>query len=246
MADDGHAFALDVVPYRVRYCAVGMDAARAADTRSDDEPELDRYLLQFWPAPPGPDRIVRQTSEIAGYWHGVVREVPKPAEPARRREILEAEAAQQWAEQQELAAKRAQERLDVAVWGGPRPVGPLGDTPEAAAMARVDLALAEQLVRLAPQRQRLVARWSARALRRSGRAHEPAVHRSARHPRHRHHARWPYRQSQPAGHGPLRTHHRADPEPTQAVFVAVQHAQLAFGRDRLGVLGDLLVAKLSV
>ena len=30
----------------------------------DDPPE--RYLLQFWPAPAAPDRIVRQTSAVAG------------------------------------------------------------------------------------------------------------------------------------------------------------------------------------
>ncbi|WP_255956069.1 hypothetical protein [Streptomyces odontomachi] len=61
---------LQETDYRVRYCAQGMDEAREQDTRMDDEPQLDRYLLQFWPAPPGPDRIVRQTSDIAAYWHG--------------------------------------------------------------------------------------------------------------------------------------------------------------------------------
>jgi hypothetical protein len=60
--------------YRVRYCATGMDAGRALDTRMEQEPEADRYLLQFWPAPPEPDRVVRQTSEIAAYWHGYARE----------------------------------------------------------------------------------------------------------------------------------------------------------------------------
>jgi hypothetical protein len=33
--------------HRVRYCAIGMDAAHATVNRSEDEPELDRYLLQF-------------------------------------------------------------------------------------------------------------------------------------------------------------------------------------------------------
>lgn len=32
--------------YRVRYCASGMDSGRAADTRMDGEPQLDRYLLR--------------------------------------------------------------------------------------------------------------------------------------------------------------------------------------------------------
>jgi hypothetical protein len=53
--------------YRARYCAVGMDAARQAET--SDEPTLvalDRYLL--WPAPPRPDLPLRQTAEFARYW----------------------------------------------------------------------------------------------------------------------------------------------------------------------------------
>lgn len=60
---------LDSISYRVRYCATGMDAARAADTRLSGEQPLDRYLLQFWPGPHAPDRVVKQTSERAGYWH---------------------------------------------------------------------------------------------------------------------------------------------------------------------------------
>ena len=60
---------LPVADYRVRYCAAGMDAGRAKDTRLDGEPVLDRYLLQFWPSPPEPPRLVRQASETAAYWH---------------------------------------------------------------------------------------------------------------------------------------------------------------------------------
>ncbi|MFM9371028.1 hypothetical protein [Streptomyces sp. Da 82-17] len=64
---------LRAVDHRVRYCAQGMDAAGELDTRIDEE-QADRYLLQFWPAPPEPDRIVRQTAEVARYWHGFARE----------------------------------------------------------------------------------------------------------------------------------------------------------------------------
>ncbi|WP_433733954.1 hypothetical protein ACQP0C_17585 [Nocardia sp. CA-129566] len=64
---------LKEIDYRVRYCAQGMDQARQKDTRLDDEPLLDRYLLQFWPALPEPDRVVRQTSEIAASWHDHAR-----------------------------------------------------------------------------------------------------------------------------------------------------------------------------
>ncbi|MFG2190371.1 hypothetical protein ACGFNT_35305 [Nocardia iowensis] len=62
--------------YRVRYCAQGMDQAREKDVRLDDEPVLDRYLLQLWPAPPEPDRIVRQTSQRAARAHDYARQLP--------------------------------------------------------------------------------------------------------------------------------------------------------------------------
>lgn len=51
--------------YRVRYCAREMDAGREFDT--GDGP--DSYLLQLWPAATLPDRVVKQTSETAAYWH---------------------------------------------------------------------------------------------------------------------------------------------------------------------------------
>ncbi|MER7013194.1 hypothetical protein ABT324_17375 [Saccharopolyspora sp. NPDC000359] len=54
---------------RVRYNALRMDEANEVDTRLDDEPQVDRYLLQFWPAPPAPDRVLKQTSDVAAYWH---------------------------------------------------------------------------------------------------------------------------------------------------------------------------------
>lgn len=61
------AWPLDLkqVDMRVRYCAHGMDQGRQADTILEGEPALDRYLLQFWPDPPSPDRVLRQTSTNA-------------------------------------------------------------------------------------------------------------------------------------------------------------------------------------
>jgi hypothetical protein len=61
-------FDLAEIDYRVRYCATGMQEARD-HTRLDDDPMFDRYLLQFWPSTPAPDRVVKQTTEIAAYWH---------------------------------------------------------------------------------------------------------------------------------------------------------------------------------
>jgi hypothetical protein len=52
-----------------------MDAAKELDTRAADEPQSDRYLLQFWPAPPEPARLLKQTSDIAAYWHAFTREL---------------------------------------------------------------------------------------------------------------------------------------------------------------------------
>lgn len=55
-----HPLDLDQVDHRVRYCGVGIEEARAADTHLDDEP-LDWYLLRFWPAPPQPDRVLKRS-----------------------------------------------------------------------------------------------------------------------------------------------------------------------------------------
>lgn len=76
--------------FRVRYHAHGMDTGRDADVRLAGEPVLDRYLLQLWPAPPGPDTVLRQSSEIADYWHHTARHTPRddsagdPDDGARR------------------------------------------------------------------------------------------------------------------------------------------------------------------
>ena len=64
---------------RARYCALGMDTAR--EIPDESEPCPDRYLLQIWPAAASPERIVRQTSETAAYWHGVARDTPIAAIP---------------------------------------------------------------------------------------------------------------------------------------------------------------------
>jgi len=66
---------------RVRYSAARMDEARDAEAnlveREPGAEPLDRYLLQLWPAPPAPDRLIRRSSEIAAYWHGCTR-APAP------------------------------------------------------------------------------------------------------------------------------------------------------------------------
>ncbi|WP_435836123.1 hypothetical protein [Streptomyces albogriseolus] len=107
---------LEETDYRVRYCAQGMDEAHRQDTRLDDEPQLDCYLLQFWPAPPAPDRVLKQTSATAAYWHDYARRQPPPPTPAERAEAeRQARLAQEQAEEERrLAHERWQ-------WGGRSP-----------------------------------------------------------------------------------------------------------------------------
>ncbi|SJM92679.1 hypothetical protein [Crenothrix polyspora] len=54
--------------YRVCYCARNMDYGKEIDTIVEEDP-ADFYALIFWPAPLAPDAIIKQTSEIATYWH---------------------------------------------------------------------------------------------------------------------------------------------------------------------------------
>lgn len=95
------------VQYRVRYCPSGMDRGREAEPRVQHEPEVDRYLLQFWPAPPESDVVVRHTSDIATYWHDFARNLPPFDELAAAR----AESAASLAQGAALAAAEEHERI---------------------------------------------------------------------------------------------------------------------------------------
>jgi hypothetical protein len=55
--------------YRVRVNARGRDAGR--DGEFAEEP-VDWYLIELWPAPSGPDAILRTGSADATYWHSEV------------------------------------------------------------------------------------------------------------------------------------------------------------------------------
>ena len=148
--------------YRVRYCATGMDPAHEADTRLDDEPMLDRYLLQFWPAAPSPDRVVRRTSEIADYWHGYAAELPPSPPPPTPEERAEAERRALLEQQrQEEESRRL---LELHIWGGRPPSDGLRHlSGNAQAMAVLDRDLAEAIVAAGPETQRSIARWTTRA-----------------------------------------------------------------------------------
>ncbi|WP_461086063.1 hypothetical protein [Streptomyces deserti] len=149
---------LEQTDYRVRYCAKGMDEAQQRDTRLDDEPQLDCYLLQFWPAPPGPDRVLRQTSKAAAYWHDHARRQPPPPTPAER---AEAERLARLAQEQAERERRiAYERWD---WGGQLPSQALRDVRgNARGLLRFDPALVHAIDAAGPDTQRAVALLAAR------------------------------------------------------------------------------------
>ncbi|GLQ12316.1 hypothetical protein GCM10007913_42490 [Devosia yakushimensis] len=68
-ADSGPPMAVPAGSYRARYHARKMQAANELDTNVTEVP-VDTYRLDLWPAPPAADRIIKQTSEVAAYWHG--------------------------------------------------------------------------------------------------------------------------------------------------------------------------------
>jgi hypothetical protein len=143
---------LDEVDYRVRYCAAGIDQARKHDTRGDG-PQLDRYLLQFWPAPPGPDAVLKQTSATAAYWHDYARKLPPPPTPEERAEIERLGRILQ-----EQADERARVAREMREWGGQLPSQALREVGGSVrGVLRFDAALVHALDAAGPETQRAVA-----------------------------------------------------------------------------------------
>ncbi|TCC16212.1 hypothetical protein [Kribbella speibonae] len=138
------------VDYRVRYSAWNMDAGHQAGPPMDGEPLVDRYLLQFWPARPAPDRVVKETSKQAAYWHKSAREQPTPAQFAE----MKLEKARQ-AEAQRLAEY-------AAAWGGVLPSERIENIRFARELSAVDRALVDAFERTDPETLRGIARWVAR------------------------------------------------------------------------------------
>jgi hypothetical protein len=65
---------LPATDLRVRYCATGMNATADDDPMGAKPTVVERYLLQFWPAAAAADQVVRQTTEVAAYWHDYARQ----------------------------------------------------------------------------------------------------------------------------------------------------------------------------
>jgi hypothetical protein len=152
-AGDGGTWDLELEPgldYRVRYCGWGLDAGHQAGPPMDGEPLVDRYLLQFWPAPPTPDRVLKQTSRQAAYWHKFAREQPTPEEFANRKR-----------EQ----AHRAEERRRAeraAAWGGTLPTLRIERVMHGQELSLLDRPFVDALEQAEPQALRAMARWAAR------------------------------------------------------------------------------------
>ncbi|MFX4292517.1 hypothetical protein [Streptomyces bohaiensis] len=148
---------LDRTDYRVRYCARGMDEGNRLDT-AVDEPAPDSYLLQFWPAPPRSDRVIRQTSRYAASRHRYARALPPPPTPEQRAEAER--RAREAEEEAESARRRESERRQ---WGGQLP-SPALRAPGRTIPALVpyDSDLVHTIAACSPGVQRAVARLAAR------------------------------------------------------------------------------------
>jgi hypothetical protein len=163
---------LEVRDYRVRFCGSGFDNDRAGVT---DPPE--RYLMQFWPSPPAADRVVRQTSGGAAYWHQVAQRTPAPPSAEERATARQRQRAEQ--ERRREQSRREQEaRHWGGRWGGRAPDSDsLRDiAPRAVGLARLDRDLVDEIAAAGPDEQRAMAAWAAReTCRRAGLAEQAWV-----------------------------------------------------------------------
>ncbi|MGC4939459.1 hypothetical protein [Kribbella sp. DT2] len=146
---------LDLVNYRLRYSGSGLEAGRQAAPQLNGEPPVDHYLLQFWPAPPAPDRVVKQTSTAAAYWHGFAQETPPPPTPEQRAEL------QQERERQKEIERQAEE---LAAWGGTLPSERLQEIWKAFHLASDYRELLDAADAAPPDTQWEIARWITRSM----------------------------------------------------------------------------------
>jgi hypothetical protein len=135
-----------------------MDEAHDG-TRSADEPEIDRSLLQLWPAPLRPDEIIRRGSRNADYWHGVAASTAAPPPPPSAAGLSAREADEEW----RTRALRAQQEAREAEQCGRAPTDELRAIGgRAHQLARLDRDLVELPRRPPRDRQRDLALWAAR------------------------------------------------------------------------------------
>lgn len=146
--------------YRVRYCAWDYEAGLDAVDRSRGEPAVDHYLLQFWPAPPKPDEVLRCSGPATQSLHDYARAIAPPPPPPTPEEAAAAAKAR-------AAESIERRRLDhlYNTWGWPMPSERIQQVGErAAALWRTDPELLVRLEHLAPAEQRRqAARQACRA-----------------------------------------------------------------------------------
>jgi len=149
---------LDDTDYRVLYCARNMDRPRDGDPSDDEDRVIDHYLLQFWPAPPQPDRILTQTTHTAAQWHRWARGLP-PSPTAEQK----ADAARRTKLKRERDLRAARREREQREWGGRLPDQPLRRIrSHALSLARLDRPLLDALAAVDPASQRQIARWVTR------------------------------------------------------------------------------------
>lgn len=141
-------------PHRLRYSAIRFEDERH---RREHEVALDRYLVQLWPAPMGPDEIVKKTSGVADYWHGLARKTePNPS-------LLEQAAVDRAADEAEVDRRDADERawqreLTLGPWGGREPSPRLRALdPDATGLAQRHRDVVDAVEALPADRQRSLA-----------------------------------------------------------------------------------------
>lgn len=156
--DSACAFDLPAIPHRVRYCATGMDAGNDEDVVFDDEPAVDHYLLQFWPAPEEPDQVLKLTSNQAAYWHACASRQPPPPTPEER-----AESARRAKEEERQRQREAARQYELTAWGGREPSDRLRNIRgNVHGLRLLDVHLVHALDAAEPAVQRRIARWAAR------------------------------------------------------------------------------------
>jgi hypothetical protein len=149
----GYPLDLPVQSYRVRYHLDQMDE----DDLQEQKPAWHPHVLQFWPAPPARDKVLRVTSRSAAYWHAHARKLPPPPTPEEVAEV-ERKKVEQRRKQEEEWRRRDEERS----WGGRVPTPRLREIGgQAAQLAELDRALVDALEAAAPDVQRAIARWAA-------------------------------------------------------------------------------------
>ncbi|MFI7395754.1 hypothetical protein [Streptomyces tendae] len=134
--------ALPPAHHRVRYCGRGTDGgAGAASATAPGTAPVGQYLLQFWPAPPSADRVVRQTSRSAARRHHCARAL----EPSVSGERSERELA------------------EIRSWGGRLPSRRVREAgADARGLVPLDRDLLDAVDAVCPATQRDLARWAAR------------------------------------------------------------------------------------